>query len=227
MAAWPQSAEELIAVQLELAARTPAPWRPTRRPIAIGACVVVFERGKVGPGARGDRGWAAAAVLRGDAVEARATVPCLAGAPYAPGLLALREGPCLEAAVAALPVRPEVLLVDGTGRDHPRRAGLAVHLGAVLDLPTVGITHRPLHAAGAWPRSPTPTELLLDGEQVGWWLCTRPGTRPLAVHPGWRTGLATALAVALAASGSHRTPEVFREARRLARTARAGASRRA
>jgi hypothetical protein len=53
------------------------------------------------------------------------------------------EGPLLEAAVRALPAQPDVLLVDATGRDHPRRGGLALHLGAALDLPTVGVTHRP------------------------------------------------------------------------------------
>jgi deoxyribonuclease V len=74
-----------------------------------------------------------------------------AGAPYEPGLLALRGGPLLEAAVRALKNLPDVLLIDGTGRDHPRRAGIALHLGAVLDLPTVGVTHRALLASGEWP----------------------------------------------------------------------------
>src|SRR5439155_270280 len=73
------------------------------------------------------------------------------GAPSAPGLLALREGSMLAAAVEALEARPDVLLVDATGRDHPRRAGLALHLGAVLDVPTIGVTHRPLRATGPEP----------------------------------------------------------------------------
>jgi deoxyribonuclease V len=116
-----------------------------------------------------------------------------------------------------------MLLVDGTGRDHPRRAGLALHLGAVLDLPTVGVTHRPLGAAGKWPpdergaRSP----LLLDGEQVGYWLRTRAGTRPLAVHAAWRTDAETAAEVVLSACRL-RTPEPLRRARRRARRARSG-----
>ena len=53
----------------------------------------------------------------------------------------MREGPLLEAAVRALEVEPDLLLVNATDRDHPRRAGLALHLGALLDLPTVGVTH--------------------------------------------------------------------------------------
>jgi deoxyribonuclease V len=144
-------------------------------------------------------------------------------APYVPGLLALREGPLLEAAVRALAAPSDVLLVDATGRDHPRGAGLALHLGAVLDLPTVGVTHRPLPAAGPPPagargdRAP----LTLDGEPVGAWLRTRTGVRPVAVHPGWRTDIDAAVAVVTAATRGHRTPEPLRHARRLARTARA------
>src|SRR5436305_1869658 len=74
-----------------------------------------------------------------------------AGAAYEPGLLALRAGRLLEDAVRRLPRSPDVLLVNATGRDHPRRAGLALQLGAVLGVPTVGVTHRPLLAAGEWP----------------------------------------------------------------------------
>ena len=71
-----------------------------------------------------------------------------AAGPYLPALLALREGPLLEQAVRALSIAPEVLVVNATGRDHPRRAGLALHLGAVLGLATVGVTTRPLVAQG-------------------------------------------------------------------------------
>jgi deoxyribonuclease V len=143
-------------------------------------------------------------------------------APYMPGLLVLREGPLLEAAVRALPEPPEVLLVDATGRDHPRRAGLALHLGAVLGIPTVGVTHRPLLAEGHWPadergaRSP----LVLEDEVVGYWLRTRPGTRPLACHAAWRTDPETAADVVLALTGQLRTPEPLRQARTAARQAR-------
>ncbi len=137
-------------------------------------------------------------------------------------MLALREGALLEAAVRALPQPPDVLLVDATGRDHPQRAGLALHLGAVLDLPTVGVTHRPLVAEGEWPpdergaRSP----LTVDGELVGYWLRTRAGTRPLAAHAAWRTDPETAAEVVFATCRA-RTPEPLRQARRRAREARA------
>jgi deoxyribonuclease V len=220
---WPATAEELVASQEALAAERPAPFR-VADPLAVGGCFACFPRGVSGPGARGDTGWAAAAVVRGGDVLALASVSAEAGAPYVPGLLALREGPLLEAAVRALDVAPDVLLVDATGRDHPRRAGLATSLGAVLDLPTVGITHRPLLAEGAWPagaRGAT-APLRIGEETVGCWLRVRPNARPLAVHPAWRTDLDTALAVVLAATGRVRTPVALREARRAARVARAG-----
>jgi deoxyribonuclease V len=155
-----------------------------------------------------------------------------AGAAYAPGLLALREGPLLEAAVRTLLSRalaspavrpPDVLLVNATGRDHPRRAGLALHLGARLALPTVGITDRPLIARGSWPADldGAATPLQIGEEVVGYWLCARRGTRPLAVHAAWRTDPETALAVVAAVVGPWRTPEPLRHARRAAREARA------
>jgi deoxyribonuclease V len=145
-----------------------------------------------------------------------------AGAAYAPGLLAAREGALLESAVRALPRVPEVLLVNATGRDHPRRAGLALHVGWVLDLPTVGVTHRPLAASGDPPGSKAGSRspLWIDGEQVGWWLRTRSWARPVAVSPGWRTGLDTAVEVVRATVMRARTPEPIRQARRIARSAR-------
>ncbi len=164
-------------------------------------------------------------LVRGDRAVASAVVRGSAGAPYEAGLLALREGPLLEAAVRALVETPDVVIVDATGRDHPRRAGVALHLGTILDLPTVGVTHRPLVAAGAWPagdrgaRSP----LVLEGELVGYWVRTRAGTRPLAVHAGWRTSPDIAAEVVLG-TVRWRTPEPLRHARRLAREARAAPS---
>ncbi len=128
----------------------------------------------------------------------------------------------MEEAVRALATRPDVLLVDATARDHPRGAGLALHLGAELDLPTVGITHRPLLGLGAWPedRRGATTPLRIDDAVVGCWMRTRPGVRPVAVHPGWRVDLETAVEVVAGTTGPRRTPEPLRRARRLAREAR-------
>jgi deoxyribonuclease V len=216
---WPASADELVDVQRQLARADPARWQLITDAV-IGGCFVCSTRAKRGMGAAGDALWAAAATA-----DEAAVVEAEASAPYQPGLLALREGSALAAAVRALKHAPDALLVDGTGRDHPRRAGLALHLGAVLGLPTVGVTHRPLLADGPWPddeqgaRSP----LLLEGALIGFWLRTRPGTRPLAVHAAWRTDPETAVEIVLAALAGHRAPEPLRRARQAAREARSAA----
>jgi deoxyribonuclease V len=218
--AWPSSADELVEVQLALAQASPPAFQPSPQTIVVAGCFVCSARGKEGVGAAGDLLWAAAATPSDTAV-----IEAEAGASYVPGLLALREGPALEAAVRAVGQTPDVLLADATGRDHPRRGGLALHLGAVLGVPTVGVTHRPLLAAGAWPsddpgaRSP----LLLDDGVVGFWLRTRPGTRPLAVHAAWRTDPETAVQIVLKTLTGRRTPEPLRRARRAARAARGAA----
>jgi deoxyribonuclease V len=224
---WPASVRDVVAAQTRLGREAPPLWSPGRDPASTGGCFVCFARGPAGPGAEGDPGWAAAAVLRDGRVQASAVVSGTAGAGYEPGLLALREGGLLEEAVRALPALPDALCVNATGRDHPRRAGLATHLGAILGLPTVGVTHRTLVAEGAWPpdRRGATSPLLVDGERVGYWVRTRRHTRPLAVSAGWRTDPETAAEIILAATGATRTPAPLREARRLARTERARSGR--
>jgi len=221
----PSTAAELIDVQVELAGLHPDPWLPDEGPLAVGGCFVAFEQGAVGPDGRGDPAWAAAAVLRDGRLVDQAVVSGEANAPYEAGLLFLRAGPLLLAAVKSLRLRPDVLLVNATGRDHPRCAGLALHLGALLDVPTIGVTHRPLVAEGGWPEDEVgaTSPLTVGDELVGCWLRTRAGARPLAVHAAWRTDPATALAVVPQAAGGGRTPEPLRLARQLARTARAHA----
>jgi deoxyribonuclease V len=221
---WPATPEALEREQRRLAALSFAVWRPPDVPV-IGGCFVCFPRGGHGRGRVGDPAWAGAVAMTGSEVVDGVVVTGAAGAEYVPGRLALREGPLLERAVRGLAIRPDVVLVDATGRDHPLRAGLALHLGALLDVPTVGVTHRPLLAEGEWPADPAAgaaSPLWLDGEPVGLWLRTRRGARPLAVHPGWRTDAEVARAVVRAAVRRARTPEPLRGARHLARTARAG-----
>ncbi|HZR93888.1 MAG TPA: endonuclease V [Gaiellaceae bacterium] len=189
----------------------------------MAACYVCFQQAEPGEGRAEDVGWAAAAL--GEDVS---VVSAVTPAAYEPGLLALREGPLLEAAVRGLSERPDVLLVDATGRDHPRRAGLALQLGAVLDLPTVGVTDRPLLARGEAPAEArgSASPLLLDGERVGYLVRTRTRARPIAVHAAWRTMPETAVEVVLAATAGMRTPEPLRMARAAARRARAAERRR-
>ena len=224
MATWPATTHELIGLQHALGEMTPEPWQPPATLSRIGACFACFERVHgAGAGAAGDRGFAGAAVTHRRRQLAGVSVSGPAAGPYLPTLLALREGPLLEQAVRALAIVPEVLVVNATGRDHPRRAGLALHLGAMLGLPTVGVTTRPLVAQGAWPadqRGAT-APLLVGGEMVGCWVRTRPGARPVAVHAAWQTDAQAAVQVVLAATRRARTPEPLRRARTLARTRRA------
>jgi deoxyribonuclease V len=222
MATWPATVDELTQLQHALGELTPEHWQPPATVLGIGACFVCFEHVH-GAGTAGDRGFAGAAVTSRRRLLAGVTSAGPAGGPYLPALLALREGPLLEQAVRALPIVPEVLVVNATGRDHPRRAGLALHLGAVLGLPTVGVTTRPLVAEGAWPadqRGAT-TPLLVGGEVVGCWVRARAGAKPVAVHAAWQTDAQVAVQVVLAATRRARTPEPLRRARTLARTRRA------
>lgn len=175
-------------------------------------------------GAPGDAAWAAAVLVRDGTVVAATVAHGVAPAGYAPGLLALREGPLLERAVRGLPELPEVLFVNATGRDHPRRAGLALHLGARLDVPSVGVTDRPLLAVGPWPpdKAGAVSPLRIADELVGYWVRTKRGVRPVTVHAGWRTDPETAVSIVLSVTAKARTPVPLREARRIAREARAG-----
>lgn len=207
MGRWPDTREALEAVQASLASEHPDPWRVPSDSYALGATFVAFStRRDPSP----ERAWAAA-VCGPDRVVVRTEVH----AAYEPGYLALREGPLLEEAVRALPRAPDVLLVNASGRDHPRGAGLALHLGAVLDVPTIGVTDRPLAAEVAEGR------LVLGGEEVGCEVRTRAGARPVFAHAAWRTDATTARAVVLASATAARTPEALRRARFLARSARA------
>jgi hypothetical protein len=109
MRSWPATADELLLAQQALVAAQPAPWHA---PVAcsIGACFVCFTRNVRGRGAPGEPGWAGAALAVGARIVTSAAVEGVAGASYEAGLLALREGPLLEAAVRALPRMPDVLL---------------------------------------------------------------------------------------------------------------------
>jgi len=188
----------------------------------VGACYSCFSQAKPGRGRPDDTGWAAAAFGLEIAVTS-----AVSPEGYESGMLALREGPLLEAAVLGLSTLPDVLLVDATGRDHPRRAGLALHLGAVLGVPTVGLTDRPLLSSGEEPADErgAASPLEIDGERVGYRLRTKRGTRPICVHAGWRTTPETTIEIVLSVTEEMRTPEPMRAARTAARRTRSSDSR--
>lgn len=191
--------------------------------LAVAGVYVTYPSGVGGPGGAGEPLWAAAVLMQGGGVVAEAVERGQTGAAYVAGLLALRCGPLLERAVRALPQRPDLLIVDATGRDHPRRAGLAVHLGALLDVPAVGVTNRALLAAAApvADRRGAASPLLLNGEVVGYSVRTARGVNPVHAHAAWRTSPELALRAALSLTTGRRTPEPLRRARTLARVARA------
>jgi len=140
--------------------------------------------------------------------------------PYVPGLLSFREAPVVLAALARLNAVPDVLIFDGQGYAHPRRMGLATHLGILLDWPTLGCAKSRLIGKAD---EPGPTRgcvaSLRDGdEEIGLVLRTRSGVRPVYVSVGNRIGLAHAAEVVLACGRGYRLPEPTRWAHQLAST---------
>ena len=213
----------MVACQKELALTAPDPLPVDPSAALIGGCWVCLPRGLSGPGTDHDPAWCAAVIMRAGKLVEQRVIMGVAAAPYVPGLMALRLGRPMEDAVRALSSRLDVLVLDATAADHPRRAGLALHLGAELGVATVGVTHRPLVASGEWPsdRRGAMSPLRIGDSVVGCWLRTQPGVRPLAVHPGWRIDLNTAVDVVLSVTSKRRTPEPLRRAREIARRARA------
>jgi deoxyribonuclease V len=137
--------------------------------------------------------------------------------PYVPGLLSFREIPALLAALKKLKRMPDLLFCDGQGIAHPRRFGLASHLGVLLDKPSIGCakslligTHGALNAkTGSW------TELIdekAEGERIGAVLRTRDDVRPIYVSQGHRVSLETALRLTLQVTDGFRIPRPTRAA---------------
>jgi deoxyribonuclease V len=138
--------------------------------------------------------------------------------PYVPGLLAFREIPVALRALELLRTEPNVIIVDGHGRSHPRRMGITCHLGVLLDLPTVGCAKsilcgtaaQPEDEVGAW------TPLIDRGEQIGAALRTREGTTPVYVSVGHRVTLPGAVDLVLKCCKGYRLPQTTRFAHRVA-----------
>lgn len=138
--------------------------------------------------------------------------------PYVPGLLSFREVPALLSALDRLEAPPDLMLCDGHGRAHPRRFGLACHLGVLTDVPCIGVAkkrlvgeHEPVHdRRGAW------APLMDQDERIGAVLRTRPGVKPVFVSVGHRIRLETAIEVVLTCSPRYRLPETTRASHRLA-----------
>ncbi|MFE9884127.1 endonuclease V [Streptomyces scopuliridis] len=142
--------------------------------------------------------------------------------PYVPGLLAFREIPTVLAALEALTSDPGLVVCDGYGLAHPRRFGLAAHLGVLTGLPVIGVAKNPFTFSYEQPggrRGDSSPLLADDGEEVGRALRTQEGVKPVFVSVGHRVGLANACAHTLWLARDYRLPESTRRADAFCRRA--------
>ena len=181
---WDVTTREAVSLQHRAAEAIERADR-MRTPVTIAGVDVAYGCRGRGSSAR------AAAVLLDLAtlvVLGEASIEMPATFPYVPGLLTFREAPAAIAAIEALPLRPDLLLCDGQGIAHPRRCGIASHLGLALDLPSIGVAKsrligtcdEPPPEKGSW------TPLLDKGETIGVCLRTRAAVRPLFISIGHR-----------------------------------------
>ncbi|WP_030164134.1 endonuclease V [Spirillospora albida] len=218
--AWPSTAAEAEAVQdrlrplLDLGTLGPA------EPRTVAGLDVSYAGDG---GGTGTRLTAAVVVLDAATLEVveESVVSGTAAFPYVPGLFAFRELPALVAALRALRTTPDVLVCDGYGVAHPRRFGLACHLGVLTGLPSIGVaktgfigTYEP-----PGPRRGDASPLTDGGEVVGRVLRTRDGVKPVFVSVGHRADLDSACRLVLDLAPEFRLPETTRRADRLSRAA--------
>jgi deoxyribonuclease V len=138
--------------------------------------------------------------------------------PYIPGLLTFREGPVLEDAFAKLQNEPDVLIFDGMGRAHPRRMGIATHMGLWVQKPTIGCGKtlfvgtyiEPNNERGAY------TPLVHKGETIGVTLRTRPNVKPVYISPGHLIDLQSSIDLVMSCTPKYRLPEPIRMAHNAA-----------
>lgn len=209
-ARWPRNVTEARDLQEELRSRVKLTGGPRRVRLIAGADLAYSPDGH--------RAWAAVVVVSlsdGRLVES-ATAAGPPPFPYVPGYLSFREGPLLLAAFKRLRARPDLCLFDGQGLAHPRRFGLACHMGVLLNLPSVGCAKsllvgeydEPGRGRGDW------SPLWLDGATVGAVLRTRQGVKPIFVSPGHRITTREAVRWVLACS-RFRVPEPIRLAEQV------------
>lgn len=213
---WNLTPATAIALQRGLAARAECDDRLPESIATVAGVDVGYEEG--GAIAR-----AAVAVLRFPdlAPLASAVARRPSEFPYVPGLLSFRELPVVLDALRQLPELPDVILCDGQGRAHPRRFGIACHLGVLLDRPTIGVGKTRLigHHGEPGPDKGDWVPLWDQEEVIGAVLRTRVGVAPLFISGGHRVSLASAIALTLACCSRYRLPETTRAAHRLASSA--------
>jgi len=209
---WTLDYAEAVAVQRRLAAEV-VEGPPLERVRTVAAA-------DVSAGRRGE--WIGAAVVlvdleSGEVLEVR-RAGMTALWPYVPGCLSFREAPVVLEALRRLKGRPDLLLCDGQGRAHPRRLGLASHIGLAVEVPTVGCAKSRLvgEVVGRLgPERGSRAALVDGGERVGTVLRTRRGVRPVYVSVGHRIDLASAERWVLAAATRYRLPDPLRLAHQV------------
>lgn len=207
---WEVSTAEAKGIQLSLRNRlsTKADFRVVRTVAGVDVA------------AKGDRTRAAVVVLSYPELEpleqSVAEVP--AKMPYVPGLLSFREAPAILAACEGLEIEPDLFVFDGQGFAHPRRFGIASHVGVILDKPSIGCAKSRLCGTHHEPASEAGSHVFLyDGEEViGAVLRTRDGVSPVYVSVGHRIDLETAIAYVIGCCKGYRLPEPTRCAHRAA-----------
>lgn len=210
---WDLTPKEAIGLQQELRGRVVLEDRLDKPVRAVAGVDVGFEEGNTITRA-------AVAVLAYPSLELldRSVARQPTRFPYIPGLLSFREVPAVLDAFAGLRERPQLLLCDGQGIAHPRRLGIASHLGLLLDIPAIGVAKTRLIGEHA----PVPDErgarvpLIDKGEIIGAVLRTRKGVKPLFISPGHRISLETAIEYVMGCLTRFRLPETTRWAHRLA-----------
>ncbi|WP_393075511.1 endonuclease V [Streptomyces sp. LN704] len=216
-AGWPATEEQARAAQDELRGRVvlDEPGPPPGTGTVTGVDVAYDDER--------DLVVAAAVVLdaASQRVVAEATAVGQVSFPYVPGLLAFREIPTVLAALDTLPCPPGLVVCDGYGLAHPRRFGLASHLGVLTGLPTIGVAKNPFTFAYQEPGAPrgSASPLLAGADEVGRALRTRDGVKPVFVSVGHRVSLDHACAHTLALTPKYRLPETTRRADSLCRRA--------
>ena len=209
---WDLSPKEAIAVQRELAALVVCAGGPARVRCVAGVDCSIDRAGRRGTGAVVVLSYPELEVVEVAVAEAALSFP------YVPGLLSFREVPLLREAFRKLRGPVDLLLVDGQGYAHPRRFGLACHLGLLLDLPAIGVAKSRLLGEHTEPdrAAGSRSDLVDKGEVIGSVLRTRDGVKPLFVSSGHRIGLAEAEAWVLRCCRGYRLPEPTRLAHQAA-----------
>ncbi|NPV67973.1 MAG: deoxyribonuclease V [Anaerolineae bacterium] len=206
---WNLNPDDAVTLQIALASRLRTQAGPALADIRTVAGVDVSVRDEVSR--------AAIVVLRFPALtilevsQAQAPTPF----PYIPGLLSFREGQVILAAYERLTVTPDILIFDGQGQAHPRRLGIAAHIGLWLERPTVGCAKSRLtgfHREPGQKRGDFVPLLNTQREVIGAVLRTRTRVKPVYVSPGHLCDLHSAVQIVLACTTRYRLPEPIRAA---------------